>query len=62
MTGLTAARDTSTITARAKPQRALEKEFPPSAYCVRFTAAPCLEEEGVTKTPYLIIISEAVGS
>lgn len=50
------------ITTRAKPQPALEKGLPLSAYSVCHTALLCLEEEGVISTPYLIIISEAVGS
>lgn len=61
MTALTAARATSTVTARAKPQRAVQKEFPPSTRCVCCTAAPC-PQEGVVTPPYLMIISEAVGS
>lgn len=61
MTALTAARATSTTAARATPQRAVQKQFPPSTCCVCCTAAPC-PQEGATTPPYLMITSEAVGS
>lgn len=44
---------------RSRPSK---RRSPPSACSVCHPALPCLGGEGVLSTPYLMIISEAVGS